>query len=132
MPSPCSLLILYVTLARYDFVAQDNTAKVDTGVNVTELKGDPVLSIHSQAAHEREVAELLVNTLQLEVAADSLDPEMRLFGEGLGLDSIDALELALAITRAYGFELRSDDERNHQIFASLRSLTGHIEAHRTR
>ena len=99
---------------------------------MTELKGDPVLSIQTQTAPERAVAELLVHTLQLEVAADSIDPDMRLFGEGLGLDSIDALELALAITRAYGFELRSDDERNHQIFASLRSLTGHIEAHRTR
>jgi len=99
---------------------------------VTELKGDPVLSIQIQTAPERAVADLLVHTLQLEVAADSIDPDMQLFGEGLGLDSIDALELALAITRAYGFELRSDDERNHQIFASLRSLTGHIEAHRTR
>ncbi len=97
-----------------------------------ELKGDPVLSIQTQTAPERAVAELLVDTLQLEVAADGIDPDMRLFGEGLGLDSIDALELALAITRAYGFELRSDDERNQQIFASLRSLTGHIEAHRTR
>lgn len=99
---------------------------------MTELKSDPVLSTHGQTAPERTVAELLVDALQLEVAADAIEPDMRLFGEGLGLDSIDALELALAITRAYGFELRSDDERNHQIFASLRSLTGHIEAHRTR
>lgn len=99
---------------------------------MTELESDPVLSTRSQTTPERAVAELLVNALQLEVAADAIDPGMRLFGEGLGLDSIDALELALAITRAYGFELRSDDERNHQIFASLRSLTNHIEAHRTR
>ncbi len=99
---------------------------------MTELVTEPVLSTHSQTPSERAVADLLVSALQLEVAADAIDPAMRLFGEGLGLDSIDALELALAITRAYGFELRSDDERNHQIFASLRSLTGHIEAHRTR
>ncbi len=99
---------------------------------MTELESHPVLNTRTQTAPERDVAELLVNALQLEVAADAIDPDMRLFGEGLGLDSIDALELALAITRAYGFELRSDDERNHQIFASLRSLTGHIEAHRTR
>ncbi len=85
-----------------------------------------------QSGSERAVAELIVSALQLEVPAGSIEPEMRLFGEGLGLDSIDALELALAITRAYGFELRSDDERNQQIFASLRSLAGHIEAHRTR
>lgn len=99
---------------------------------MTELVTEPVLSTHSQTPSERAVADLLVSALQLEVAADAIDPAMRLFGEGLGLDSIDALELALAITRAYGFELRSDDERNHQIFASLRSLTSHIEAHRTR
>lgn len=104
---------------------------------MTELKNSPAQTLdgqilNGQTAAERAVAALLVNTLQLEVAADAIDPELRLFGEGLGLDSIDALELALAITRAYGFELRSDDERNHQIFASLRSLTGHIEAHRTR
>lgn len=99
---------------------------------MTELVTDPVLGTHSQTPSERAVADLLVSALQLEVAADAIDPAIRLFGEGLGLDSIDALELALAITRAYGFELRSDDERNHQIFASLRSLTSHIEAHRTR
>jgi len=99
---------------------------------VTELQSHSAQSIADQTASERAVAGLLVDALQLEVAADAIDPDMRLFGEGLGLDSIDALELALAITRAYGFELRSDDGRNQQIFASLRSLTVHIEAHRTR
>ncbi len=99
---------------------------------MTELGNSASQTLDGQTAPERAVAELLVNTLQLEVAVDAIDPDMRLFGEGLGLDSIDALELALAITRAYGFELRSDDERNQQIFASLRSLTGHIEAHRTK
>lgn len=89
-------------------------------------------SLDAQTAPERAVAELVVSALQLEVPADSIDPDLPLFGEGLGLDSIDALELALAITCAYGFELRSDDEHNHKIFASLRSLTSHIEAHRTR
>jgi len=106
-------------------------------VNVTELTASPLdidrdLGSAAQTATERPVAELLVSALQLEVSAASIAPTDRLFGEGLGLDSIDALELALAITRAYGFELRSDDERNQQIFASLRSLTIHIEGHRTR
>ena len=85
-----------------------------------------------QTPAERALAALIVSSLQLEVAADVVAPEMRLFGEGLGLDSIDALELALAISRAYGFDLRSDDERNRQIFATLRSLSAHVEAHRTR
>lgn len=85
-----------------------------------------------QTDTEQKLAELIVSSLQLETGAGSIAPEMQLFGEGLGLDSIDALELALAISRAYGFELRSDDERNKRIFANLRSLSAHVEAHRTR
>lgn len=85
-----------------------------------------------QSPFERDIARLLVSSLHLEVSPESIAPEERLFGEGLGLDSIDALELSLAISRTYGLELRSDDENNHRIFASLRSLARHVEAHRTR
>lgn len=81
---------------------------------------------------EAEVAALIVEALHLEVAPESIDPGAPLFGEGLGLDSIDALEIALAVSRRYGFQLRSDDERNHRIFASLRSLATHIETSRAR
>lgn len=95
---------------------------------MTAPASDPAL----QTPAEQAVATLVVDALQLKVSPADIAPDGRMFGEGLGLDSIDALELALAITRAYGFELRSDDERNHQIFASLRSLTRHIEANRTR
>ncbi len=83
-----------------------------------------------QTAAERQLAELIVSALQLEVAPTEIEPDAPLFGEGLGLDSIDALELALAISRAYSIELRSDDQQNHRIFASLRSLSAHIEASR--
>ena len=79
---------------------------------------------------EAEVAGLIVGALQLEVAPEEIDPQAPLFGEGLGLDSIDALEMALAVSRKYGFQLRSDDERNGRIFASLRSLSAHIEKSR--
>lgn len=79
---------------------------------------------------EQQVAALIVSTLQLDIMPGDIAPEGRLFGEGLGLDSIDALELALAISRRYGFDLRSDDERNHQIFASLRSLARHVAQNR--
>lgn len=80
---------------------------------------------------EQEVARLIVDSLNLEeVSPEQIEPEAPLFREGLGLDSIDALELALAISRAYGVQIRSDDENNRQIFASLRALTAHIEAHR--
>lgn len=83
-------------------------------------------------ALEPELARLIVSALTLEVAPDAIDPQAPLFGDGLGLDSIDALELSLAIGKAYGVQLRSDDARNHQIFASLRALAAHVEAHRTR
>ena len=85
---------------------------------------------HSPAEHQ--LADLIVGALQLEVAADAIGLDDRLFGGGLGLDSIDALELALAISKTYGFELRSDDERNKRIFASLRSLSAYVEEHRTK
>lgn len=85
-----------------------------------------------QSPVERELAQLLVDSLNLEdVAAGQIDPEAALFGEGLGLDSIDALELALAVSKRYGFQLRSDNEENRRIFASLRALAAHIEQHKT-
>ena len=80
---------------------------------------------------EREVAELIIDTRNLEdVAAENIEPEAPLFREGLGLDSIDALELSLAISQRYGFQIRADDEQNRHIFASLRALSAHIEAQR--
>ncbi|MBK1735667.1 acyl carrier protein [Halorhodospira abdelmalekii] len=84
---------------------------------------------HTQLEHE--LAELLVDALNLEeTTPESIAPEAPLFGDGLGLDSIDALELALAISRKYGFQLRADDTRNQEIFANLRALAAHIEANR--
>lgn len=81
---------------------------------------------------ELEVAGLIVETLNLEdVSADEIEPEAPLFGEGLGLDSIDALELSLMISKRYGIQLRSDDPDNARTFASLRALTAYIERHRT-
>jgi acyl carrier protein len=89
------------------------------------------MSAASQTAGERELAEIIVTALNLEgVAATDVDPEAPLFKTGLGLDSIDALELALEISKRYGFQLRSDDENNVRIFSSLRSLAAHIETHR--
>ena len=85
----------------------------------------------TRAALEREVAELLVSALNLDVAAQDIDPEAPLYGDGLGLDSIDILEVALEVSRRYGFQLRSDDENNQLIFQSLRSLAAHVARHRT-
>jgi acyl carrier protein len=80
---------------------------------------------------QREVAGLLVEGLNLEVAPESIDPAAPLYGDGLGLDSIDILEIALVVSQRYGFQLRSDDADNLRIFASLASLAEHIAAHRT-
>ena len=82
---------------------------------------------------ELEVSRLLVETLHLEeFQPEDIAPEEPLFREGLGLDSIDALELALAISKTYGFQLRSEDQENPRIFASLRALSQHIAQQRTR
>ncbi len=81
---------------------------------------------------EKEVATLIVQTLNLEVDPVEIEPAAALFSEGLGLDSIDALELALAISKNYGFQLRSDDPDNTQIFSSLRALSSHIDAKRVK
>ena len=79
----------------------------------------------------QEVAALLVDALNLDTAAADIDPEAPLYGDGLGLDSIDILEVALVVSKRYGFQLRSDDEQNVRIFSSLASLADHIAAHRT-
>lgn len=81
---------------------------------------------------ELELAELIVTSLNLELQAADIDPDASLYGEGLGLDSIDILELALAVSKAYGIKLRSDDENNRKVFSSLRSLNQHIQQHRTK
>jgi acyl carrier protein len=85
--------------------------------------------VHSEL--QREVAALLVEALNLDTAPDAIDPQAPLYGEGLGLDSIDILEVALVVSQRYGFQLRSDDEDNIRIFSSLASLTEHIATHRT-
>ena len=82
-------------------------------------------------AGEQELALLIVESLNLEgVRPGDIELDARLFGEGLGLDSLDMLELSLAIDQKYGVKLRSDDPDNEKIFASLRSLSQYVEAHR--
>jgi acyl carrier protein len=89
-------------------------------------------NLNVQAVQELEVAELIVATLNLEVQPADIDPAAPLYGEGLGLDSLDILEIALAISKTYGFKLRSDDEDNSKIFSSLRDLNLHIQQHRVK
>lgn len=78
-----------------------------------------------------EVSALIVEALNLEVPAGGIDPDVSLFGEGLDLDSIDVLEIALVVSKRYGFQMQADDPDNQAIFSSLRALTAHIANHRT-
>ncbi|MDA8093111.1 MAG: phosphopantetheine-binding protein [Betaproteobacteria bacterium] len=81
---------------------------------------------------ELEVAQIIVEALNLDVDPSAIEADAPLYGEGLGLDSIDMLELSLAISKKYGFQLRSDDKDNVRIFSSLRALTEAVGARRTK
>ena len=80
----------------------------------------------------REIAGLIASALNLDVAADQIDPDAPLYKEGLGLDSIDILEVALVVSKRYGFKLRDDDQDNVRIFRSLHSLAAHVAERRTK
>jgi acyl carrier protein len=82
---------------------------------------------------EQELAALIIGELNLEdVQLDAVTADTQLYGEGLGLDSIDILEIALLISKKYGFELRSDNPDNQKIFATLGALAAYVAAHRIR
>lgn len=80
----------------------------------------------------RELATLITGALNLEVAAADIDPQAPLYGDGLGLDSIDVLEIALVISKQYGIQLKADSEENHVIFSSLNALAEFVAAQRTK
>jgi len=84
-------------------------------------------------AFELELARTIAEVTNLDLPPERIDPLAPLFGDqGLGLDSIDLLEVALVISQRYGFSLRSDDPDNRRIFASLRNLAAHIAQHRSK
>ena len=88
----------------------------------------------SQAAIETllpEVAELIVSALNLDMGPEEIEADAPLFGDGLGLDSIDILEVALTVSKRYGYQLRADDENNDRIYTSVGSLAAYIAANRT-
>ena len=92
----------------------------------------PVATATASDALLAEVAEQIVAALNLEVAPAAVAPDAPLYGEGLGLDSIDILEVALVLSKRYGLQLRADNEDNVHIFASLRNLADYVAAHRTK
>jgi acyl carrier protein len=89
-------------------------------------------TVEIMTAQERELAELIVAALNLEIQAAEIEPSAPLYREGLGLDSIDILEIALAVSKKYGFQLRSDDSDNVKTFSSLRNLNEHVQKNRAR
>jgi len=82
---------------------------------------------------EDEIKRLIIDVLQLEdITPDDIDPDAPLFVEGLGLDSIDALELGVAIQKRYGIVLSANSEETRRHFASVRSLSAMIDKNRTK
>ena len=81
---------------------------------------------------ERELGGLIIGALRLEIGVDDLRPGTPLYGDELGLDSIDMLEIALAVSKRYGVEIQSDDVDTRRIFGSLRALAEHVRTHRVR
>ncbi len=80
---------------------------------------------------EQELAALIVRAVDLDVPPESIDPDAALYGDVLGLDSIDILEIAVVVSKEYGIELTSESVANEKIFASLRALARHVAEHRT-
>ncbi len=89
-------------------------------------------TVANDQALQLEVAQLIVEALNLEIQATDIAPDAPLYGDGLGLDSIDILEISLVISKRYGLQLRADDQDNQSFFSSLSSLTAYIASQRTR
>lgn len=88
---------------------------------------------HNKSEFEEDLAKLVVTVLNLDISPAEIAPLAPLYGdEGLGIDSIDILEISLALSKQYGIQLRSDDENNAQTFASLRNLGNYIQQHRAK
>ena len=89
-------------------------------------------ALSADAALQREIAALFVQSLNLEIAPQDIDPDAPLYGEGLGLDSIDILEIALIVSKQYGIQLRADNQENTHIFRSLRQFAQYVAEQRVK
>lgn len=114
---------------RVPFAAPTSETRMSTPLTTDASPDAPT---PSPEALEREIAVLIVEALNLDVAPAEIDPEARLYQEGLGLDSIDILEVALVVSKRYGFKLRDDDQDNVRIFRSLRNLARTVSERRTK
>lgn len=110
--------VVYCTMPRHN-----------PSINIMQDNQNP---LPSTPELQREVAQLMIEALNLETSADQITADAPLYGDGLGLDSIDVLEIALVMSKHYGVQLRADSADNQHIFSSLRSLSDYIAANRTR
>jgi len=84
--------------------------------------------MQKQTEEERELAQLIVESLDLEdVSPEEIEPDESLFSGSLGLDSIDALELALSITQKYSIQMKADEDNMQQVFDTLRTLSAFVQ-----
>lgn len=121
------VIALYRIMARTDHLPKSHE---------TEKYGNRIMMLENTTAMsavdlQHEVASLIVEALNLDVAPGDINPEDPLYGDGLGLDSIDILEVALVVSKRYGLQLRADSEDNHRIFSSLRHLVEYISEKRS-
>jgi len=80
---------------------------------------------------EAEIKHLIIDALKLEdLTVDAIDSEAALFGSGLGLDSLDALEIAMVLSKRYGVHIGPNEEQNRELFRNVRSLARYVAAHR--
>lgn len=96
------------------------------------MEQNNIALLEPDIALEREIAGLIVSALNLDVQPDEILSEDPLYGDPLGLDSIDILEIALVLSKQYGVQIKADGEDNFKIFASLSALSAYIREHRTK
>jgi len=119
---------------RAELIASSHAAAINDDLQMRIPDLQPEIDRQAQrSAFELELARAITEVINMELPPERIDPTAPIFGdEGLGLDSIDLLEVALVVSQRYGFSLRSDDPDNLRIFASLRNLAAHIERHRSK
>ena len=123
--------MLYRQWSGYNWRHGVSPFRVMAGINDNQTVTGMTAASMIMSNEERELAELIVTALNLESAPAEIDPEAPLYGDGLGLDSIDILEIALAVSKRYGVQIRSDDNDNVRIFSSLRTLNEHVQQRRS-
>lgn len=96
------------------------------------MEQQDIAPMEPDIALERETAGLIVSALNLDVQPEEISADEPLYGDPLGLDSIDILEIALVLSKQYGVQIKADGEDNFKVFASLRALSAYIREHRTK